>query len=102
MESVHLASSPAILWLKNGKYRVSHKSVYTYFHLLLSQVKLIQSVKTWGVLENSQYFLQMGKRILKIDLEMAEKIEVKDGNPNFNFFVTVKKYFFYQRCHKLP
>ena len=44
----------------------------------------------------------MGKRILKIDLEMAEKIEVKDGNPNFNFFVTVKNYFFYQRCHKLP
>ena len=36
----------------------------------------------------------MGKRILKIDLEMAEKIKVKDGNPNFNFFVTVKKYFF--------
>ena len=35
----------------------------------------------------------MGKRILKIDLEMAEKIEVKDGNPNFNFFVTVKKFF---------
>ena len=36
----------------------------------------------------------MGKRILKIDLEMAEKIEVKDGNPNFNFFVTVKNIFF--------
>ena len=27
----------------------------------------------------------MGTRILKIDSEMAEKIEVEDGNPNFNF-----------------
>ena len=35
----------------------------------------------------------MGTRILKIDSEMAEKIEVEDGNPNFNFFA-VKKYFF--------
>ena len=32
---------------------------------------------------------------------MAEKIEVEDGNPNFNFFA-VKKYFFYQKCHNLP
>ena len=36
----------------------------------------------------------MHTRISKIDLEMAEKIEVKDDNPNFNFFVAVKKYFF--------
>ena len=46
-------------------YRVSHKSVYTYFHLLFSQVKLIQSVKTWGVLENSQYFLTDGQKNFK-------------------------------------
>ena len=43
----------------------------------------------------------MGTRILKIDSEMAEKIEVEDGNPNFNFFA-VKKFFFYQKCHNLP
>ena len=36
----------------------------------------------------------MGTRILKIDSEMAEKIEVEDGNPNFIFFFAVKKYFF--------
>ena len=35
----------------------------------------------------------MHTRISKIDLEMAEKIEVKDDNPNFNFFVPVKNNF---------
>ena len=45
--------------------------------------------------------LQMGTRILKIDLEMAEKIEVKDGNPNFNFFVAVKNIFFLSKVPKL-
>ena len=39
----------------------------------------------------------MDTRISKIDLEMAERIEVKDDYPNFNFFVAVKKYFFYQK-----
>ena len=36
----------------------------------------------------------MHTRISKIDLEMADKIEVKDDNPNFNFFCCCKKIFF--------
>ena len=36
----------------------------------------------------------MGTRILKIDSEMAEKIEVEDGNPNFIFFCCKKIFFF--------
>ena len=46
-------------------YRVSHKSVYTYFHLLFSQVILIQSLKNWGVLKNSENLLIDGHKNFK-------------------------------------
>ena len=43
-------------------YRVSHKSVYTYFHLPFSLVKLLQSLKSVGVLENSENLLADGHK----------------------------------------
>ena len=53
-------------------YRVSHKSVLVLnFFLPFSWTKFIQNAKVREVLKNS------GTRILKIDSEMAEIIEVK-------------------------
>ena len=80
----------------SGTHSLGHINRYRYFLIHIQSVskklvfsgktaitafKLIQNVKSGGVLENSGYFYIMGTEIFKIEEKMPEKMKPEVANP---------------------